>query len=477
MHNKGLPFVKDGFKSTFIKRAVFQIALIILLFSSDLYGEEKNSILIEKKGVSPSVKGREGQVYTMEFRDADIKDVLRALGQENNLNIIISEKIQGKVTLSFNKVKLTDAIDSILRINNLTYHREGNVMMILASPFGEGEEGLITSRIPLDFANAKEVSENIKNMLSSKGKATIDQRTNTLIVKDVAENVKRIGDLVKSIDTKTPQVMIEARIVEARTSFSRELGIQWGLEKQGSTKYGSYTISGGGTKSSSSDTTYTPLTGGIGVSGTGFMVNLPASVGSGSGGSIGLSFVTNSLGLDLQLSAMESTGKGKVLSNPRILTLDNKEAKISSGREIPIKVVTSVSGTTTTEIKTINASLSLTVTPHITSDDQIVMNIKAEKAEPDWTNEVDNIPTIIKKNATTDMIVRNGDTIVIGGIFTKEYSDSEDGVPFLSKIPVLGWFFKKKGIVDEQNELLIFITPTVVKDSKTFISKGEDLIE
>ena len=140
---------------------------------------------------------------------------------------------------------------------------------------------------------------------------------------------------------------------------------------------------------------------------------------------------------------MESTGKGKVLSNPKILTLDNKEARISSGRDIPIRVLSTVSGVTTTEIKIINASLSLTVTPHITSDDQIVMNVKAEKAEPDWTRQVDNIPTIIKKNAHTDMIIRNGDTIVIGGIFTKEISDAENGVPFLSKIPILGWLFKK----------------------------------
>jgi type IV pilus assembly protein PilQ len=264
--------------------------------------------------------------------------------------------------------------------------------------------------------------------------------------------------------------MIEARIVEARSGFSRELGIQWGADYAGNIVsrsgrvHGNYLLSGGGTKTNSTDTTYTPLTGGIGIGGTGFLVNLPAAVGAGSGGAIGISYLTKSLGLDLQLSAMESTGKGKVLSNPKILTLDNKEAKISSGRDIPIRVLSTVSGVTTTEIKIINASLSLTVTPHITSDDQIVMNVKAEKAEPDWTRQVDNIPTIVKKNAHTDMIIRNGDTIVIGGIFTKEISDAENGVPFLSKIPILGWLFKKQSVLDEQNELLIFITPTIAKE-------------
>ncbi|MBI5180655.1 MAG: type IV pilus secretin PilQ [Nitrospirae bacterium] len=449
---------------------IFKTSIVILaLICSNAYGAEQKTILIEKEKTGTDAKFAAEPVYTMEFRDADLKDVLRALGQENNLNIIISEKVSGKVTLSFNKVKLMDAIDTILRVNNLTYNREGNIMMIVASPFGEGEEGLVTKKIPVDFSNAKEVSESLKNMLSSKGKITIDQRTNTIIVKDVAENVTRISNLIKSLDTKTPQVMIEARIVEARSGFSRELGVQWGSDYSGNITSrgrttGNYLLSGGGTKASSTDTTATPLTSGIGIAGTGFLVNLPAAVGLGSGGAIGFSLVKSNLGLDLQLSAMEITGKGKILSNPRILTLDNKEAKISSGRDIPIKVLTTVSGVTSTEIRIINASLSLTVTPHITSDDQIVMNIKAEKAEPDWTRQVDNIPTIIKKNAITDMIIRNGDTVVIGGIYTKEVQDSVAGVPLLSKIPILGWLFKKQGIVDEQNELLIFITPTVIKE-------------
>lgn len=442
--------------------------VILALICSNAYGAEQKTISIEKEKPITDAKIAAEPVYTMEFRDADLKDVLRALGQENNLNIIISEKVSGKVTLSFNKVKLMDAIDTILRVNNLTYNREGNIMMIVASPFGEGEEGLVTKKISVDFSNAKEVSESLKNMLSSKGKITIDQRTNTIIVKDVAENVTRISNLIKSLDTKTPQVMIEARIVEARSGFSRELGVQWGANQSqtNSSSNANYMIYGGGTKASSSDTTYTPLTSGIGVNNTGFLVNLPAAVAQGAGGSIGFlfSYAPGLLNLDLQLSAMESTGKGKILSNPKILTLDNKEAKISSGRDIPIKVLTTVSGVTSTEIRIINASLSLTVTPHITSDDQIVMNIKAEKAEPDWTRQVDNIPTIIKKNAITDMIIRNGDTVVIGGIYTKEVQDSVAGVPLLSKIPILGWLFKKQGIVDEQNELLIFITPIVMKE-------------
>lgn len=453
-----------------IKRILLQIIPIALLFICiNAQAETQKPISIEKDKAEANLKRPSELLYTMEFRDADIKDVLRALGQENNLNIIISEKISGKVTLSFNRVRLMEAIETILKINNLTFHREGNIIMIVASPFSEGEEGLVTRRIPVDFANAKEISENLKNMLSSKGKIAMDQRTNTLIVRDVAQNVERIASLVKSLDTRTPQVMIEARIVEARSGFSRELGVQWGgdysgnITSRGVTK-GNYLLSGGGTKAASTDTTYTPLTGGIGIGGTGFLVNLPAAVGAGSGGAIGFSLIKNNLGLDLQLSAMESTGKGKVLSNPKILTLDNKEAKISSGRDIPIRVISTVSGVTTTEIRIINASLSLTVTPHITSDDQIVINVKAEKAEPDWARQVDNIPTIIKKNANTDMIIKNGDTIVIGGIFTKELTDAENGVPFLSKIPILGWLFKKQSVLDEQNELLIFITPTIAKE-------------
>ncbi|HLF85984.1 MAG TPA: type IV pilus secretin PilQ, partial [Nitrospiria bacterium] len=196
-----------------------------------------------------------------------------------------------------------------------------------------------------------------------------------------------------------------------------------------------------------------------------------------SGGALGLLFgnISNTFQLDLQLSAMEDRGHGKILSNPKILTLNNKEAKISSGTEILIPTATivgggatsadgSTTGNTTTGVTTINAKLELTVTPHVTPDNQIVMHVKTDKKDPDFSRLVQNIPPLVTRTAETDLLVEDGETIVIGGIFTRSESSSEAGVPWLSNIPLLGWFFKKEAKVETQNELLIFITPTIYKD-------------
>ncbi|MBI5746125.1 MAG: type IV pilus secretin PilQ, partial [Nitrospirae bacterium] len=275
--------------------------------------------------------------------------------------------------------------------------------------------------------------------------------------------------------SKTPQVLIEARIVEVNTNFTRELGVQWGGNLSQSTSAGTFQATGAASGSTSS----TALTGGVGLSGNNFIVNLPANVGSGSGGALGLLFgnISNTFQLDLQLSAMEDRGHGKILSNPKVLTLNNKEAKISSGTEILIPTSTIVgttvtggttgtTGTTgaTTGVTTIDAKLELTVTPHVTPDNQIVMHVKTDKKDPDFSRQVQNIPPLLTRTAETDLLVEDGETIVIGGIFTRSESSSEASVPWLSKIPLLGWLFKKEARVENQNELLIFITPTIHKD-------------
>jgi type IV pilus assembly protein PilQ len=208
------------------------------------------------------------------------------------------------------------------------------------------------------------------------------------------------------------------------------------------------------------------MTGDTGPSGNAFAVNLPAAVGSGSGGALGISFgkLGGKLSLDLQLSAMQTTGNGKILSNPKVMTVNNKEAKISSGIEIPVRVLTTTTAGTTAEIRTINASLSLSTIPTIAADNRIALAIKVEKSEPDFSRQVDNIPTITKRNANSELVVSDGETVVLGGIITKSESESESGVPLLSKIPILGWLFKKKSKQENETELMIFITPTIVKE-------------
>jgi len=426
--------------------------------------------------VKQETQGNGMPLFSMEFREADLKDILRALGQQNRLNIIMSDDVKGKVTLSFQKVGLFDALESILKIHNLTYFREKNIIRVVRSPFSKGEGDLTTQTIAVKYSKVSETSKSLKNLLSKKGSVSFDERTNTLILRDVPENVRRMTDLVKELDTIAPQVLIEAKIVEAVTSFSQELGVQWGGTLSTSGGSGTSTIHGGSSKDSPLDPFARALTGDFGATGAPFAVNLPAAVGSGAGGALGFSFAnfSNTRLLDIQLSALEDSGKGRIISNPKILTLNNKEARISEGTEILIPTSTIVTtagitggGTQTggdagaSGVTTINAKLELIVTPHVTPDRKILLHVKIDKKDPDFSQEVQGIPPLTTRTAETDLLVPDGETVVFGGIYVKRESKAEDGIPWLSKIPVLGWLFKKRVTVEEQAELLIFITPRI----------------
>ena len=365
-------------------------------------------------------------------------------------------------------------------MNNFGYLREGNIIRVATlkniedqltaeakAKEAEQKSGdLITKIIYVNYGSAKDFLETLKKSLTPRGSLVVEDKTNAIVIKDISKSVDEVTEMIRTLDRKVPQVMIEARIVEADTTFVRELGVQWGADQRGiahsrsDREMGNYSLYGGGTKQSSSDTTYSPLSNGIGVNDTGFLVNLPAAVGAGSGGAIGFLFsnAKRTFNLDFQLSAMESSGKGKVLSNPKILALDNKEAFIQTGYRIPYESV-STQGTKT---EWIDAVLQLKVTPHVTADNHIMMSIKIEKNEPDFSNRAaGNAPTISTKEAKTDVLVNNGDTIVIGGIYKRRNDNSVKGVPWLSKIPILGWLFKKEYIYEKPEELVIFITPKI----------------
>jgi type IV pilus assembly protein PilQ len=425
--------------------------------------EDRREIRVERSS---------GDHYSLELREADIRDVLRAISQERGINVVIGEGVTGKVTLSFQSVTLADAMDAILKTGDWAKVEEGGITRIVKSSLQEGTGDLVTRMLPVQYARAKDLQEGVKNLLSKKGSATVDERTNTLIVRDVAASVEWITTLVKQLDSRTPQVMIEARIVEANTNFSREIGVQWGGAYTTQSGNRLTTLHGGATKQLSTDTFSQPLTGGIGLSGGPFAVNLPAAVGPGEGGALGISFgnLSDTVRLDLQLSALEDSGQGRILSTPRVLTLDNKEAKISAGTEILIPTTTIVTaGTNTgggaaeapTGVQTIDAKLELAVTPHVTPNGEIVMHVRADKKDPDYSRPVQDIPPLNSRSAETHLLVKNGETVVIGGIVINSSAFSENGVPWLSKIPVLGWFFKKQSTVESQNELLVFITPTI----------------
>jgi type IV pilus assembly protein PilQ len=412
--------------------------------------------------------------FSMEFRDAELKDVLRAVGQAAGMNLIVGDTVTGKVTLSLKDVDIWGALDAILRTKGLSYVRDGNILRVISVAEARDED-METRVFPLGYANGKDALAVVEKIKSEKAKVSADARMNALVVKDLAYNIDRMERLLKNLDVRVPQVLIEARIVEVASNYTQELGIQWGGKYTGSSSRG-LSVTGGATGVNTTSTgtsipaigstTFYPLSGDIGMSGNAYVVNLPAAVGQGSGGVLGVTFGTlaGRWVLDLQLSAMQSTGNGKILSAPKVLTMNNKEAKISSGVDIPVRVTTATTTAVMADVKTISATLSLSTTPTITQDNRVTLALKVEKAEPDFSQEVDGIPTITRRSANAELVVDNGETVVLGGILTRNEFQAEAGVPFLSKIPILGWLFKKTAKQERQGELLIFITPTIVND-------------
>jgi type IV pilus assembly protein PilQ len=312
------------------------------------------------------------------------------------------------------------------------------------------------------------MKDRVKDVLSERGSVSTDERTNVLIVKDVQEALVRAEGLVRNLDTEIPQVLIEARIIEAGSSFNKALGVQWG----GNAAF----TQGTGNPTGLSFPNNVAATGGIGggattgtASAPNFAVSLPAAVGEGSGGAIG--FILGSAGgafnLNLRLTALENSGYSKTISAPKIATIDNREATIGQGISIPFSQV-SASGVNTTFIE---AKLELKVTPHVSADGSILLKIKASnnQANPQLTG-ANGQPSISKREAETEVLVKDGETTVIGGIYTRNTANSRKEVPFFSKIPVLGWFFKMKTDQDDHTELLIFITPKILNRSATTVA-------
>lgn len=384
-----------------------------------------------------------GPVVSIELRDVELKDVLRAIGQEHRINIIIDETVTGKVTVSLRDVPLWDAIESILKGMGYTYVKEENIVRVIK--VSEDEE-LVTHTVTVSYANPKEIMGIIKKVMSKRGEVAADSRSNTIIIKDLPPNIQKLEALIRTLDTMPPQVMIDARIVEVDKNTDRSLGIQWG---------GTYAE------------VDVRLSGAAGTDN--FAVNLPASLSTDASpfGALKIGLITGSnLNLDIRLSAMEQSGDAKILSNPRILTANNKKASISSGQKIRVATssgTTIVTGGTTATSGTeeIEAVLKLEVTPQITPEGKVMMKILTKKEEFDWTRTVNNIPAKTISEATTDVTVKNGETLVIGGIFTKSDLTSEMRVPLFSRIPLLGWLFKREDTFSDVKELLIFITPTI----------------
>ena len=413
---------------------------------------------------------------SLDVKDADIVNVLRLISEETGENIIASDDVKGKVTLKLRNVPADLALDTMLRTKGFDKVRQNNILRIAPADViqkerdnellkhraqAEVEETLI-KMITVNYATASEIVDQVKPMLTGRGSVQVDSRTNTLIVNDIASNVDRLVELARRLDKQTPMVMIQARIVEATTSYLRDLGVQWGGMSQYTSMTGNRTglyFPGDVRTSGAADDPRLNQTAGLSTP-TNYAVNLPASL-AGAGG--GLGFILGSADgaqiLNLRLTAMEQSGNGKIISSPEVATLDNKTATVSQGIDIPISTV-SAAGTNT---RFISAALELQVTPHVTNDGTVLMKIKTTKSQPDFTQKgAAGDPTISRKFAETEVLVRDGDTSVIGGIYQRTTSENFSEVPFLARIPLLGNLFREHRSEDDRAELLVFITPRIV---------------
>jgi type IV pilus assembly protein PilQ len=436
-----------------------------------------------------------GQKVSFNYKDIDIRNALKLIAEMSDVNIIMSDDVTGLLTMRLVDVPWDQALDLILASKGLGKEYTGNVMRI--APLGVLKEDadarkaarksteeialLETEFIQLGYASVNDVSTILKGesvaqdsaaqsaagggadsssqtggigaegglkLLSERGSILLDERSNTMIITDTRERLNNIRRLIKVIDKPMQQVLIEARIVEASDTFSRDLGVKWGGTAINT--HGPYTSTFQGRA--------------LGTN----VVDLGATVGAGAGGAIGytLGKLGGNLNLNLELSAAETEGKIKVVSSPRVFTSNLQEALIEEDRQIPFAQTTFAGGVTTTSTILISAKLTLRVTPQVTADQRIIMELKVNKDTPIANPREGGDPTIDKKTVETRLLVKNGETVVLGGIYSQTLSDQISGVPVLKDIPLIGNLFKRKQKTDNRNELLIFITPTIVTDEK-----------
>jgi len=433
---------------------------------------------LTKKEVEEKKKdefGYSGERLSLNFQDIEVRSVLQLIADFTGINVVVSDTVKGSLTLRLKNVPWDQALDIILKTKGLAMRQTGNVMLVAPSEEIAAREKLelesqkqiqeleplYSEYIQINYAKASDITALLKSgdttLMSERGMATVDERTNTLLVQDTAAKLAEIRKLIAQLDIPVRQVLIESRIVLANNDFARELGVQFGVAKQTSYDNGHQVIVGG--TQGNGFTVTGPQTGFDPGDGTeGLLVDLPAI---GAVSSIGLAI--GKLGshlLQLELSALESEGKGEVISSPRVLTSNQKAAFIETGTEIPYQEASS-SGATATSFK--KAVLRLEVTPQITPDDRIIMDLLINK-DSVGNITVNNVPTIDTNEVSSQVLVDNGETLVLGGIYEETNTHSVTRAPFFGELPVVDWLFKRTVNQHDKQELLIFVTPKIVKE-------------
>lgn len=429
-----------------------------------------------------------GKKISLDFQDIEVRRVLQLLADFTGVNIVASDSVQGNITLRLKDVPWDQALDIIMKSKNLDKRRNGNVIWVAPIPeLLKSEEDaakayaqsiklapLQTETMQLNYVKAADVKtmiedannknksnnsstdDGMRSLLSSRGSIVIDTRTNTVIMSDTAEKIEQLKNIIKQIDLPVKQVMIEARVVRATTSFSKSLGVKWGFFSDGSATVASntsnlYTLHNN-KYAGKSDAITNNLNVDLGASSSS-TGSSPASI------AFGLINTADSL-LTLELSALQADGQGEVISTPKVMTGDKQEAIIKSGTKIPYSTTSANSGTTTTFQ---DANLELNVTPSITPDGNVQMKLKITK---DTVGSLTSAGYVIDTNALqTNVLVNNGETVVLGGIYEDTHQNDVNKVPFFGDLPWIGNLFKTKTTSDSKNELLIFITPRIVDDT------------
>ncbi len=440
---------------------------------------------VVKSAATQDKKEYKGERLTLNFQDIEVRAVLQLLADTSGQNMVISDTVQGNVTLRLQNVPWDQALDIVMQTKGLDMRQQGNVILVApAAEIAAREKELASAKkdlsavaplrsefLQVNYAKASDLAELIKgkgnSLMSERGSVTVDARTNTLLLQDTAENLADIRRLVATLDIAIRQVLIEARIVIVSDDFSRELGARFGVNKAFNYDNKGTGIVGGGP--------YVTADNGA-VLGTGnnqqvgfvmgnavdrYMVNLPAS---NAAGKIALTLLDSSYLVDLELSAAQAEGRGEVVSAPKVITANQKEATIEQGKEIPY-LQSASSGAATIAFK--KAVLSLKVTPQITPDDRIILDLTVTKdsvGQLVQTSSGNSVPSIDTRTITTQVLVNDGQTVVLGGILETEKIDTTTKVPLLGDIPVLGHLFKVTSKSDNKDELLVFVTPKILHE-------------
>jgi type IV pilus assembly protein PilQ len=414
-----------------------------------------------------------GRRISLDFVNADIHSIFRLISHVSRLNIVASDDVQGQVTVRMTDVPWDMALAAVLQSKGLGSQRFGNIVRVapIETIKSEQQAALEAKRaiiemqdlallvIPLNYVQASDLQMQVEALLSTRGSIQVDVTSNQLVIQETEKRLAQIRELIRYLDRQTPQVLIEARIVEAHSNAAQAMGVQWGSEVDATTRTGYGTglffpsgvgVGGAIGRQAGAQEYYQAGTDAL-------MVDMGAEAAN-SGVAFNLGSIPGLVDLDARLSALETDGFGKVISQPRITTLDNKVARIAQGQRIPF-LSTSAGGT---NVQFIEAELSLMVTPHITTDDKIFLAVNVTNNRADFSQLVQGNPAIQTKEVATELLVADGDTTVMGGVFSTEHSYSQDRVPGFSKIPLVGYLFKNSAEALSRNELLVFLTPHIV---------------